>query len=78
MNCQEHPLASLWAPVGARHLSKHLQKPALEEGREPGRTTAKKTSGIAALLKTKRLKENRRLVLQLELNMFHFSATSLN
>lgn len=62
-NCWEHP-SSLWALVGARHLSKHLQTPALEEGREQGRGTAKKMlSGIAVLLKTKRLQENRRLVL---------------
>lgn len=74
MNCWEHP-CWLWALVGARHLSKHLQ---MEEGREQGRGTAKKMlSGIAVLLKTKRLKENRRLVLQLELKIGYFSDTSL-
>lgn len=77
MNCWEHP-CWLWALVGARHLSKHLQTPALEEGREQGRGTAKKMlSGIAVLLKTKRLQENRRLVLQLELKIGCFSDASL-
>lgn len=69
---------SPWALVGARHLSKHLWKPALEEGREQGRGTAKKIlSGIAVLLKTKRRKDDRRRGLQLELKVRCFSATSL-
>lgn len=51
---------------------------ALEEGREQGRGTAKKMlSGIAVFLKTKRLKEDRRLVLQLELKIGCFSDASL-
>lgn len=75
MNYQN--IHSPWAPAGVRHLSKNLQKLALEKEGQGRGIARRMLSGISVLLKTKRLRENRRLILQVELKIHCFSVTSL-